>query len=326
MNSETDHTDKGWNTLVNRQFNDFDEFSESIHGWGVDFHQLESGRSQTELIQFGSPRLMVARFQMDKPFCQKGSTPPGMLSLGLIEPGAGKVLTTEGTLTDNEMWCFSADREFACTSQSDFRAYGLSIQESFLDEVMDLCELSNAQSPVGSNQVVRSRQRIDLDLLRNHLIMISHNIRNGEAALNSQQQTHELELDLTRQVLQVLSGPQEAIKPSMTSRRQLVLKRTLEYLDANPHTPVTVYELAQAVGSGIRTLEYVFKDYFGVSPKTYLVSRRLIGAHRELNRSEAKSERISDIANRWGFWHLGRFSDTYKQFFGELPSETLRAM
>jgi AraC family ethanolamine operon transcriptional activator len=35
---------------------------------------------------------------------------------------------------------------------------------------------------------------------------------------------------------------------------------------------------------------------------------------------------INEIAHRWGFWHMSQFATDYHRFFGELPSETLRAM
>ena len=45
---------------------------------------------------------------------------------------------------------------------------------------------------------------------------------------------------------------------------------------------------------------------------------------RELQQTNGAGERISDIAMRWGFLHLGRFSEEYRQLFGECPSDTLR--
>jgi AraC-like DNA-binding protein len=31
---------------------------------------------------------------------------------------------------------------------------------------------------------------------------------------------------------------------------------------------------------------------------------------------------ITDVANEWGFWHMGQFAADYQSQFGELPSET----
>lgn len=36
------------------------------------------------------------------------------------------------------------------------------------------------------------------------------------------------------------------------------------------------------------------------------------------------SDQKADVANNWGFWHMGRFAADYRKFFGELPSETLQ--
>jgi AraC family ethanolamine operon transcriptional activator len=323
MHPPPNHADNNWALVANGHFHDFDEFAQSIRGWGVDFYQLKPGCSLVDLLQFGSPRFLVTRFQMNQPYDQRGSTPPGMLTLGFIEKGAGIVRTPEGTVTDDEMWCFSAGREFACASEADFRAYGLSLSESLLDEVANVCELWDVRSTMGSNRIVRCRQRVELDRIRNRLIRISCDIRSGETTMRYPQQMHELELDLARQMLEALAGPLDVMQFQMSNRRRLVLRRTLDYLEANPYSPVTVHELAQIVGCGIRTLEYVFRDYFGTTPKAYLTTRRLIGARRELQRSDAESTRVGDIALRWGFWHLGRFSTGYRQFFGELPSQTL---
>jgi len=32
---------------------------------------------------------------------------------------------------------------------------------------------------------------------------------------------------------------------------------------------------------------------------------------------------VAEIANAWGFWHMGQFARDYRFMFGELPSETL---
>jgi AraC family ethanolamine operon transcriptional activator len=52
--------------------------------------------------------------------------------------------------------------------------------------------------------------------------------------------------------------------------------------------------------------------------------RRLAAVRRELLRGDPQAS-ITDVATRWGFFHLGRFSQEYREHFAELPSQTLRS-
>jgi AraC-like DNA-binding protein len=61
-----------------------------------------------------------------------------------------------------------------------------------------------------------------------------------------------------------------------------------------------------------------------MSPSQYVLARRLGAVNRELAASRSETWRISDIAPKYGFSHLGRFSGAYHRHFGELPSQTLR--
>jgi transcriptional regulator GlxA family with amidase domain len=58
-----------------------------------------------------------------------------------------------------------------------------------------------------------------------------------------------------------------------------------------------------------------------MTPMTYLRRVRLERARQDL---QENSGSVSDIANRWGFSNLGRFSHAYREQFGETPSATLR--
>ena len=88
--------------------------------------------------------------------------------------------------------------------------------------------------------------------------------------------------------------------------------------------PLTVRELYQAAGVSGRTLEHAFLEHFGVTPKTYIQAYRLNGVRKLLKECDPDSTKIVDVANRWGFWHMGHFANDYRKLFGELPSETLR--
>lgn len=320
MRMSSNRDKQSWIPVLNGYFHDFHDFAQTVRAWDLSFSQLKPGSSPVSLQQFGLAGLLVSRFNMAQPYDQSGSTPNGMLTLGFLEKGSGIVRTPEGTVGEDDLWCFPAGREFRCISYENFRAIGLSISETLLDEVTDTCGFGDNRSRLKSNRIVRCGRRTDLDSIRRRLGSISRTIghrRKDPPPIRADE--HEL----VREFLDVLTDPQDSKPLNMTKRKRLVLERTLDYLDANPGSPITVYELARETGAGVRTLEYVFREYFGVTPKTYLSARRLAGARRELLMSASKPVFVGDIANRWGFWHLGRFSADYRKFFGELPSETL---
>ena len=55
----------------------------------------------------------------------------------------------------------------------------------------------------------------------------------------------------------------------------------------------------------------------------YMRTARYQKVREALSRAEPE-ESVGDIAAKWGFSHMGRFSVEYRRRFGETPSETLR--
>ena len=100
------------------------------------------------------------------------------------------------------------------------------------------------------------------------------------------------------------------------------VKRAIEYMHANLEAALTIERIAATAGVAGQTLFKHFRDTYGISPMRYVRNLRFERAHEELLKAGAGSK-ITEIAFRWGFAHLGRFAVEYRQRFGESPSETL---
>lgn len=109
-----------------------------------------------------------------------------------------------------------------------------------------------------------------------------------------------------------------------TGEQRRIVDASLAIFETHPHGPVSIGAVCDALGIGERTLERAFHDCLGLSPRAHERERRLRAAHG-LILSEA-SLSITDIAMRFGFWHLGRFAGAYSALFGCSPSETRRAI
>lgn len=87
---------------------------------------------------------------------------------------------------------------------------------------------------------------------------------------------------------------------------------------------LSITDLCDIADVSERTLQTAFREILGMSPLAYLKRLRLHRARKDFYREADTALSVTEIAMRWGFWHLGEFSRDYKTCFGELPSETLR--
>jgi AraC-like DNA-binding protein len=101
------------------------------------------------------------------------------------------------------------------------------------------------------------------------------------------------------------------------------LRQAVEYMYAHAHEPLRTEEIAEAAGVGLRTLQSEFRREFGFTAVDYLRRIRLDGVRRELQSGDSGVVSVGEVARRWGFAHLGRFSASYAHRFGERPSTTL---
>ncbi|MDX9669160.1 MULTISPECIES: helix-turn-helix domain-containing protein [unclassified Pseudomonas] len=108
------------------------------------------------------------------------------------------------------------------------------------------------------------------------------------------------------------------------SEERTIMKRVGEWAADSPEETVNLLELAQVAGVSLRQLQHAFKDFTGMTPSHWLRLRRLNSAHRELRKRGPTETTVAEVAMNWSFWHLGRFSSSYRALFNELPSETLK--
>jgi AraC-like DNA-binding protein len=85
---------------------------------------------------------------------------------------------------------------------------------------------------------------------------------------------------------------------------------------------IDLSELAKYAGLSIRSLERRFLQFFHRSPAAYLKELRLDATHAKLSQPACRMS-VTEVALAFHFEHLGRFSTSYRQKFGEKPSATL---
>jgi AraC-like DNA-binding protein len=133
----------------------------------------------------------------------------------------------------------------------------------------------------------------------------------------------DAQLLLARAMLQLVPWRPMDVPRAVRAERGGKLRDAVDFVHEHAHEPITPADVARAAGMHTRTLQQLLSSRLGTSPAAYVRQVRLDRVEAELVRSRPGEVRVSEVATRWGFGNLGRFSAAYAARFGEQPRETL---
>jgi AraC-like DNA-binding protein len=286
-------------------------------GWETEFRQLDTGPAMNRLEIAATPETQGTRIDFGGRLHQLVIPPSGFRAFGLLTKPQPPGKIAHRRLDSESLIQMDPRTGMDAVSEAGFSGYTLAFSDERLSELADLHEwpdpLSSRSEPGTERfptEAVVCRLRATVS---NIFALVQNPVHRDSAArlLN-----HELPV----MILSTWFGSAGARKQKCGNRAR-ALRRALEYIEASDGEALTVQQLCHACSSSISTVERAFRDHFGVTPKRYLLLNRLSGVRRALcDSTETRS--ITDVANQWGFWHMGKFASDYRRQFGELPSQT----
>ncbi|MFP7832891.1 helix-turn-helix domain-containing protein [Marisediminicola sp. LYQ134] len=131
------------------------------------------------------------------------------------------------------------------------------------------------------------------------------------------------QLALVRSILTLFPWRAMEIPQAIRTWRTARVRDAVEFIHEHAHEPISPADIARAAHVHTRTLQMAMSTHLGVSPAAYVRQVRLDRVRTELAESAPRDTFVSDVAARWGFGNLGRFSAAYVTRFGEYPRTTL---
>lgn len=309
--------------VLRQQFSDFDELAEAVRGWGLDWVQLDCGPLDAAVHQITTPTALLSRFRFSRKFHQRGTSPPGVRTFGLIGKRSPDVAWCGHTGKSTHILAFPANDLFEVISLPGFHGDTVSIPE---DRIRSVAEAAGLGDPL--EQIPNGLVFIDIDprrqmAVRNAISRLHTATAAKWDSVSDAAVVSEMELDLVSALVEALRAtPPSHGAPPEPRLRTRAIRIALDYIEAHADQPPSVEEICRASGVSWRTLDYAFRDRFGVTPKRYLQALRLHQVRREMLDAD-RPRPISEVAAHWGFWHMGQFAKDYRRQFGELPSGTL---
>ncbi len=309
--------------LIAQQFDSFEELADIAVGWDADFRQLTAERFKSELFQAHVGSLLVSNAYFGCHVDQHGATPAGMRTFAVPDSDCPEMRWFGHITGPDVLLAFPTHGEVKAFSRPGFSVSTFSIPEALLAEYFERNGVSELGKVLGCGETIMPTSPLHLEELRLQLRQMQEIAQSeGDPALWNIL-SEEFQTRLLFSLFEILTR----VKPTSTLSKadsHRILTPIFDYLHAYPQRPIRMTELCSIAQVSERTLQNHFKRELGITPMAYLAAQRLHGVHRELWRADPSTTGITDVANHWGFWHMGQFAADYRLLFGELPSATLK--
>jgi len=307
--------------FYNAVFNDIDQYAEVAKQWDVDFTQLEAGTLKATMTIVGSEDFQAFRTSYSKSLLQKGSSPNHLITFAVPRSNRGTFFWRGKKITGNNVIIFPLNGEIDSESKAGFDIFALSFLPEYIEQVSTQQNFPNLLRQIRITEVVTLSEQA-MNMLRTFLENIFRSLPSQKNNLSDPKFIETIKYEILKEILNAIEKPLNASNESSKRLRDKAFKKAKTFILEHATEPITVQRLAKETGVTVRTLEFAFLERFGVTPKATLKSFKLSGVNKELKLADEKSK-VTDIANRWGFWHMGQFAKDYKLMFEELPSKTL---
>jgi AraC family ethanolamine operon transcriptional activator len=309
--------------LLHQQFNDFDDFCVNARNWDLDYRQIESGPFSSELLMIGNSTTLFSRAKLGRKMIQQGAPPESLITFGILADPGINIHWRNIDISGDDLFIFPENGELDSISHDDFDVFVISLTEAKLNQSCHSLRLPDIRTLINNDEAFRCNSS-KLTELRAWLLSTSNQLTSMASPDLDMGYMQHIEQELADRLVGICARRYQPICKKSFRRRDIALMTAKEYIADAGAGVLTVSELCQVAGVCERTLEYAFRERYGLTPKNYLLLYSLNEARKQLRMADSSTCHVTEIARQHGFWHMGAFGADYKKLFAELPSETLK--
>ena len=307
---------------MHQRFEDFDDMAEALQHWNIEIRQLEPSKIDDTMAQIKAGDFYLSHAQFTGKTHQVGEIPPGR-TFAFHWGNESRLLWRKKNVPLNALMIFPLGSPVdVITKGGVAHPHTISFPEQLL-----LSRLPNSERK-HFKELLSEKDLIVVDagkikVLKELFDKFFEGVHENRTLVDSLPYQTCMEEELVSAIIDIIYSD---IKDNNLEPKKVFVEKweQLErYTEVHKHRPIRVSELSREAGINERSLYRLFNERYGVSPKSYLNKLRLNGARYELKHASKSKIKIIEIANSWGYWHMGQFAADYKMLFGELPSETL---
>lgn len=323
--SEKKFTSSPMRFIPQKIFTDFDDYTENLCGWNNEFRQLDKGKFRGKLSQILSDSVLITYGSSNRRLEMQGVSPKNMKMFGIPFKTDMPIVWQRRSLENYSIQSYGEYNEFKAITPPGFTTHTLAISEAKISQFCNELDLPELEKKLNDTVSFTINPYYFLKIQRK-IYTIIQSLSKNPMCLNNAGMRTEIETEIPKLLFKTLASSHLRTRRPLSGKREFAIKKVSDYIaefEKEILDPITVSDLCKMIGVSERTLQYAFREQFGISPKAYLQAHRLNAVRKELRIADPFSLNVNEVAHRWGFWHMGQFAADYKNLFGELPSETL---
>ena len=267
--------------ILNNHFNTLEQFINEVQHWDLDFRLMGVGGFSGRVKQFMSRDVLLSYARLNRGLDQVGSTPPGYRTFVIVGEHCHGFRWRGHQITQNDLLIFPQSNELQSASLAAFHVFTLSVQLTFFDQNINSLGLKKLPD---WREVVRLKANTVQELR----YLASTVITSTGGAL--------VQPVVRNLVEKLVLSATETDSPSLPSlrKRDKAVDAIVDYVRNNPMPTSELAQLCQIAGVSERTLQYAFKERYGIAPNVFIKYWNLNTARRQLLLSNSAKTSINN--------------------------------
>lgn len=311
-------------TIFQHRFSEIDHLNEHLQVLHkTQLTQLSTDPLQCDISMVALNEVFLYFGKSSCPILSKFEKPRDFIVFNFaLETHGPGVISHQRRVSHDILFGFNPNLEGNVIIPANLKLAALHIRQNVLQNYLQMMDRSDLNERFWARNYLSIP--VTLPTVRTYLNQLHHLILHQTSFL---QQPHVQELILEDLIPLLVNAippvTSDIFKPPHLLARSQMIKAAEEYIMAHLEQPLTFKDLCQALHVSKTPLFNGFQEVFGVGPMEYLKVQRMHSVRRLLKAANPRTDSVTAIAQRFGFWSTGHFTRSYKQMFGELPSNTL---
>ncbi len=300
--------------LEYNQFKDLEMVNAISQGWQNRWTYIKKGNTEAKIKVFTTPRMQFSWITYNNAIMINSSPPYGSVQLSFVI-AQDLCNINNKKIQGNELYVVESGEESNYLANNANEIFTIVFEKDFFNKIFYQYFGKNLKEICINNRI--HLKELECNLFFQKINNLFHFIKDTKKEL-----TNEYFFTIEEDIIEHLFSLIITTENYFVKEKGYV-KKARKILEENIDNIYTITELVQEFNISTRTLQYNFQRELGITPKQYLQDLRLNAIRKELLTLNSDKTSISEIISKYGYFHPSHFTQKYKSFFGETPTQTL---